>query len=208
MSEFNINAVHNWRNAKHSSQEYLVHLRVNNNGKSSYFKAKDIPKITLRYWNGQINDWVRENHPSGFEINQLLRKQIDGIYNFILKQKLRDRSVSMEDIIEFYHGTSKYDLSFNDYLERYIREARHLEYRTIQVYKSFQNHINEFNPSLQWLDLTPAIIGNFNRYLQNDKNLRGAARKKYFDKLPGKERGTVYHSFIASNIGHHRQICR
>lgn len=141
-------------------------------------------KYSTRYWTGQADHLITENHPSGFEINQLLRAEINKIWSFITKQKAHhNRSVSLDDIREAYYKKSKYELSFNEYLQLYIREAKHLEYRTIQVYKSFQNHINKFKPSLQWLDITPTFIDAFNRYLQNDLRLRGASRKKYFDKF-------------------------
>lgn len=142
-------------------------------------------KFWSRYWTDQVDHWIAEKHPSSFEINHLLRIEVNKIWSFITKQKAHhNRSVSLDDIREAYYKKSKYELSFNEYLQQYIRKnPEQRRYRTIQVYKSFQNHINEFKPYLPWSELTPILIDNFNRYLQNDKNLKGAARKKYFDKF-------------------------
>lgn len=141
-------------------------------------------KFSTRYWTGQTNNWIAEFHPSGFEINKLLRDEINKIWSFITKQKANhNRSVTLAEIKEAYYSKSKFDLTFNEYAVRYIRRnPKKLAYRTIQVYKTFLKHLNEFNPKTNWSDLTPALIDQFNTSLLN-KNLKGAARKKYFDKF-------------------------
>jgi integrase len=45
------------------------------------------------------------------------------------------------------------------------------------------NHLNDFNPKIWFIDLTPELIRSFKSYLEEVKGFKGSTMKVYFDKF-------------------------
>ena len=173
--------VFNRKGLKNKSGLYSIHIRVTINRESRYLNPK-LPKIKKEFWNGKQNKWVKETHPGSFEINSLIQKQLAELDKFVLRLKLFNRPIGFEPIISFFNQKGDGTI-FNDYLDEYIKNIRGLNYRTVQVYKSFQKHLDKFNSQVKFAELNEELVDKFKDYLMNEVGLKGAATKKYFDKF-------------------------
>lgn len=173
--------VFNRKGSRNKSGKYSIHIRVTINRRSHYIKT-DLPKIKKEYWSGKENKWIKESHPNNHEMNGLLHKHLTDLTDYVLRQNRLNKSVSIDLIKEYYKKIDSNNY-FNEYIETYIKNARHLDLATIKVYKTFQKHFNEFNSKVPFTSLNEQLINSFKDYLQIDKKLKGAATKKYFDKF-------------------------
>ncbi len=173
--------VFNRKGAKSKSGLYSIHIRVTIDRITDYINPK-LPKIEKKYWSGKQNKWIKESHLSSFEINSLLQRKISDLDKFIVKLLIWEKPITHDAIKEFY--TLKGDGSiFNEFIEEYIRTVRGIAPNTLKAYKTFEKHLNAFNPRIRFSDLNEDLLSKFKVYLEDEKELGGAAVKKYFDKF-------------------------
>jgi integrase len=173
--------VFNRKSITNKSGFYSISLRVTIDRKSKYINP-DLPKIEKKYWAGKSNKWVKESHPSSFEINSLLQRKISELDQFIIKTKLINRPLNFDAIQEFYFKKGDSTI-FNDYAEGYINNLKGFALNTLKVYNTFLKHLNAFNPKIRFADLDEELLIAFKDFLKDEKKLKGGAAKKYFDKL-------------------------
>ena len=96
---------------------------------------------------------------------------------------LYNKQIAFADI--FYHLKKKGDnMIFNDFVREYIRlKPESLEIATWEKYTTFLNHLDEFNPAIPFINLTPSLVKAFKKYLEADKGFTGSTMKVYFDKF-------------------------
>lgn len=182
-----ITPVFNRQGLKNKSGLYSVHLRITKGRKSDYVAIKDFPKLAPEQWdsvtikNKKIQ-WVT-NHIDKDSLNQIVDDALINLRTFLAQSNVLKRAVDVKAVKEFYLGTSVAELGFNEYVERYIREHKELEYTTRQTYRSFLNHLNDFNQSLPFHAITPELIEKFQEYLVGVAGIKGTTVKKYFDKF-------------------------
>lgn len=178
-----ITPVFNRQGLKSKSGLYSVHFRLTQGRKSDYVKIKDFPKIEQKHWTDVPGKWVKSTHHLSSNLNELIRTHKNKLDDFVLRNRLMNRPVNLQEVKNFYLGHSIFDETFNQYIERYINEHIELEYTTRQTYRSFLNHLNEFNPSVSLHDITPEYIDKFKDYMVNTAGIKGTTIKKYFDKF-------------------------
>ncbi len=86
---------------KNKSGLYSIHLRITIDRKTDYINPK-LPKVEEKSWSGKENKWVKESHPNSYEINSLLQRKISELDAFIVRTRLRQRSVTFDAIKDFY----------------------------------------------------------------------------------------------------------
>lgn len=75
-------------------------------------------------------------------------------------------------------------VSFNSYVSNYIKKPYDkLEEGTLNKYKSFLAHLNQFNPKIEFAQLTPDFVSKFKQFLEMKQGLKGNTIKSYFDKF-------------------------
>jgi len=173
--------VFNRLQTKNKSGLYSIHLRDTIDRKTDYINPK-LPKVDSKSWSGKENKWVKESHPSSYEINSLLQRKISELDSFIVKTKLMQRPVSFEAIKEFYFKQGDGTV-FNDFALEYIKGIKGFSLNTIGVYHTFLKHLNSFNKRIRFADLNETLLNSFKDYLQFELGLKGGATKKYFDKF-------------------------
>lgn len=178
-----ITPVFNRHGLKSKSGLHSIHFRITLGRQSDYLKIKGLDKIEAQHWAGIRGKWIKSSHHQASNLNDIIRKELEKLEDFKSKNRLLNRPVNLKEIKTFYQGRSITELSFNQYIERYIREHKELEYTTRQTYRSFLNHLDKFNPSLQIHDINSVLIERFKHYLAGTAGIRGNTAKKYFDKF-------------------------
>lgn len=173
-----VKALINRTNRTNKSGNYSIYLRVTLNRKSRYFNIG--LKIMQKYWRDKEGSWIKENHPGCIEINQIISIEVNRLREYILKQRLFKRSVSLRSISEFYNKTFDGN-SFNSYLEAYIKERRFGSLSTRKKYTSLKNHLQEFNAELLFGQINESLLQDLMKWMSEKKNLSGVTIKKYFD---------------------------
>lgn len=173
--------VFNRLSSKNKSGLYSIHIRITIDRKTDYINPK-LPKISLEAWSGKQNKWVKESHPSSFEINSLLQRKLSELDTFIVRSKINQRSISFETIGEFYFKQGDGTI-FNDFAKEYVRNLKGFALNTLKVYKTFLKHLDAFNPEIKFAHLDEGLLNSFKDYLRITKELKGGATKKYFDKF-------------------------
>ncbi|MBU2914548.1 site-specific integrase [Reichenbachiella agariperforans] len=173
--------VFNRKLLKNKSGLFTISIRVTIDRRTEYFNPK-LPKIEAKYWGGKQNKWVKESHPSSYEINSLLQRKLAELDKYIIRLKLQEVEVTHDLVKDFYFMKGNGTI-LNEFIEDYIGQIRELHPNTVKAYKTFQKHLNAFNPKISFSVLNEKFLLDFKRYLEGDKGLGGAAVKKYFDKF-------------------------
>lgn len=180
----NLAPVFNRSNLTNKSGKYTINIRVNIEGKSDYLKIPGFPKLEKKYWDPEKKR-VSTRHPFQLKLNKILEREIDKIDRHFIDELDKDRSLNLKDIRYFYENQKQRE-SFNKFIARnhrkYIKDNE-LEYRTFQVYRTFLTHLNEFNPEIRFYQINRQLVLDFNQFMIHTKKLKGASRKKYFDKF-------------------------
>jgi len=178
-----ITPVFNRQGLKTKSGVYSVHFRLSAGRQSDYLKIDDLPKLKEKDWSGTPDKWVKSSHHLASNLNAIIRIQKERLEDFVLRNRLLARPVSLNEIKVFYKGHSVLDQSFNQYIEQYIKEHKELEYTTRQSYRSFLGQLNKFNPNLLFHEINPELVEHFRDYLMHTAGIKGTTTKKYFDKF-------------------------
>ncbi len=180
----NLSPVFNRSNSQNKSGKYTINIRVNIDGKSDYLKIQGFPKLERRHWNFDKRT-VSNSHPFHLKLNKILEREMDKIDRHFIDELDKERSLNLKDVKYFYENQKQRE-SFNEFVSRnhrkYIKENE-LEYRTFQIYRTFLSHLNEFNPEIRFYEITRQLVTDFNQFLIHTKKLKGASRKKDFDKF-------------------------
>lgn len=178
-----ISVVFNRQGLKNKTKLYSIYIRITLNRQSKYIRIKTPSKITDDQWSGKENSWIRNSHPFAFEINEKIRATLE-VLNRIIK-----RHYSLEKPLSFailLNGLKRKgdDRIFNDYITHYISNPpERLEEATLEKYRAFLKHLNDFKPSISFKELNPDLINDFKRHLELTAKIQGSTIKSYFDKL-------------------------
>lgn len=173
----------NWENRSNKSGKYPIHLRITLGRSSKYLNIHLPEKVSKDQWYGKDGRWVKENHRFAFEINDKIREVRNKIDDVIKRFYMYNKQITFQDI--FQHLKKKGDDKiFNDFVAEYIRlKPEKLEIVTWEKYTTFLNHLNEFNPKIPFVNLTPSLVRSFKNYLEDEKGFTGSTMKVYFDKF-------------------------
>ncbi|WP_339791133.1 site-specific integrase [uncultured Imperialibacter sp.] len=174
---YSISALVNRSNRKNKSGLYVIQIRVTINRKSKYFSLEE--KVDLSSWSGRQGKWVKESHPHNHHINNLISNRINEVYDFIYNQKRFGHPLSL-DSVETYLQKSGNRNIFNDYVKSYIREFHFDSLNTVKKYRTFDKHLDEFNPQIPFSALNENLFQAFAQFL-SAKGLTGITVIKYFD---------------------------
>jgi site-specific recombinase XerD len=184
-STLTVKPVINYRNKPSKSGLYSIYIRITIERESRFIKLDKAPKISKNDWNKNsrtsYGNYVKNSHPLSFEINQEIQEFLDKIMK-IVKRNYSTNLYFTELLKELKR---KGDSSiFNDYVREYIKNPHQkLDDSTLEKYKIFLMHFDNFNPKVRFNDLNSKLISDFQKYLQITKNLGGATVKSYFDKF-------------------------
>lgn len=162
---------------------YSIYIRITIERQSKYVKLENAPKIALNHWNNRTsyNNYVKNIHPLAFEINNEIHVLMDKILQIVKRNY--GTQLSFEEILKNLKRQGDGNI-FNDYVREYIKNpVQKLDDSTLEKYKIFLMHFNNFNPKVRFSDLNSKLISDFQKYLQVTKNLGGATVKSYFDKF-------------------------
>jgi site-specific recombinase XerD len=178
-----VKPVINRQGKKNKSGLYSIHIRITIGRQSKYIKLENAPKIALSHWNNRVsyNNYVKNTHPLAFEINNEIQTLMDKVLQVVKRNY--GTQLSFEEVLKSLKRKGDGNV-FNDYVQEYIKNpAQRLDDSTLEKYKIFLMHLNNFNPKVRFNDLNSKLISDFQRYLQVDRKLSGATVKSYFDKF-------------------------
>lgn len=181
LMSFSIKPIFNRLKIKNKKGFYPVHLRITICRKTNYINTKI--KVEREFWLGKQDKWIKESHPESFELNGQLQNKLSDINKYVQRLMLNNQDVTFELINKRYNLKVNNNNTFNDFANNYILSIKDLDPNTIKVYKAFQKHLNSYKPKVLFSELNENFLQGFKYYLQNTKGIKGAATKKYFDKL-------------------------
>ena len=118
----------------------------------------------------QIKDWdelkqcPKINSKAGSLLNMFLISKINGFNEFALKQETMGRIITSTIAVSYFKET--HEITFFDFWEEQVGLWSHIkEPNTLKSYRSALNIVKEFNPKLNFGDLTPKLIEQFDQYL-------------------------------------------
>lgn len=127
--------VFNRKSLKNKSGLFTISIRVTIDRRTEYLNPK-IPKIGSIFWGGKQNKWVKESHPSSYEINSLLQRKLADLDKYIVRLKLQEVEVTHEHVRDFYFMKGNGTI-FNEFVEDYISQISELHPNTVKSYRSF-----------------------------------------------------------------------
>jgi site-specific recombinase XerD len=180
-----VKPVINYRNKTSKSGLYFIYVRITIERKSRFVKLGKAPKISKNDWNknnrGAYGNYVKNTHPLSFEINQEIQELLDKIMKIVKRNY--GNSLSFTELFKELKRKGDGNI-FNDYAREYIKNPHQkLDDSTLEKYKIFLMHLDNFNPKIRFSELNSKMVSGFQRYLQITKNLGGATVKSYFDKF-------------------------
>lgn len=192
-----IGVVLNWRGEPHKSGLYPVHVRIKIGNTARYYNVPIPKKIRKEQWSGKDNNWVKTNHPFAFEINNKIIEIIALINEYIKRTLNFNKPLVVENIIA--HLTNKGDdKSFLDFMQAYItRPPEKLEPNTIKKYSTTLTHLKKFKKQIFFAEIDNTLLRDFNRFMQTELELGGAATKKYLEAFKKVIRHARRENYIA-----------
>lgn len=180
-----VKPVINYRNKTSKSGLYSIYIRITIERESRFIKLDKAPKISKNDWNknsrGSYGNYVKNSHPLSFEINQEIQEFLDKIMKIIKRNY--SNNLSFTELLKELKRKGDSSI-FNDYVREYIKNPHQkLDDSTLEKYKFFLKHFDNFNPKVRFNDLNSKLISDFQKYLQITKSLGGATVKSYFDKF-------------------------
>ena len=176
-----IGVVMNWRNENNKSGLYLVHIRIKHGNMARYFKVPLPQKIRKEQWAGREDEWIKPTHPYAFEINTRIIEIKASIAEYVKRTFNFNKPLTVEGIIK--HLTNKVDnKSFLEFMDHYIkRPPEKLEPNTIKKYATTLSHLKKFKKQIFFAEIDNTLLRDFNRFMQSELELGGAATKKYLE---------------------------
>jgi len=192
-----IGVVLNWRNENNKSGLYPVHIRIKQGNTAWYFKVPVPEKIREDQWAGKDDAWIKPNHPYAFEINCKIVEIKASITEHIKRTISFNKPVTVLGVIG--HLTNKGDNKcFLDFMDRYIkRPPEKLELNTIKKYATTLTHLKKFKKHILFAEIDNTLLRDFNRFMQVELELGGAATKKYQEALKKVIRHARRENFLA-----------
>ena len=93
----------NWRRKTNKCGLYPIHLRIAINKVQKYEPIPVPLKITKEQWLGEDDNWVRDDHPFFFEINNKIRERKQLVFNLIKRFYMAGKTISFEH----FYGVEK-----------------------------------------------------------------------------------------------------
>jgi site-specific recombinase XerD len=172
--------VHNWRRNTTKSGLYPIHLRIAINGVQKYDPIPIPAKISKEQWLGEDDNWVRDDHPFFFEINNKIRERKQLVQNLIKRFYMAGKTITFSDIFMELKSAG-YSKNLNLFFAEYIRRPTDkLEPDTFKKYKACLEHLNGFKKEIYFNDLNPEMIEDFYAYCRDIKGLQGSTIESYF----------------------------
>ncbi|MEO7046524.1 MAG: phage integrase SAM-like domain-containing protein [Ferruginibacter sp.] len=155
--------VHNWRRKTTKSGLYPIHLRIAMNKVQKHDLIPVPANIRKEQWLGEDDNWVREDHPFYFEINNKIPERKQLVQNLIKRFYMAGKTIMFSDIFMELKSAG-HSKNLNLFFTEYIRRPTHkLEPDTFKKYKACQEHLNGFKKNIFFHDLNPEMIEAFMR---------------------------------------------
>jgi len=113
--------IHNWRRKTNKSGVYPVHLRIAMICVQKYDPIPIPAKISKEQWLGEDDNWVRDDHPFYFEINNKIRERKQLVQNLIKRYYMADKTITFSDIfmeLKSAGHSKNLNLFFAEYIRR------------------------------------------------------------------------------------------
>lgn len=175
-----LKVVFNRVNTKLINDFYSISIRITLNRKTDYLPTEI--KIKKEHWSGKDGKWVSEKNPLNHELNKRISNLKARLEEHIWKCINNSTPFSIQSLKEF-HKKKTHSKLFNDFLDNYIKTHRFESLGTLKTYKTFQKHINEFNPQIRFSEITENLIKKYFAFLSDTKNLKPVSIKKDKDKF-------------------------
>lgn len=163
-----------------------VYLRVYFKGKADFVILDQVPPVSDRDW---IGDSSQDLYVVSSKVNRLIKDALHNAREWAQDRILRGDPLTVKDIKKHLKVAQTTE-TFNVFIDRFIRDINKnkndqekLAFRTVQTYRSFEVRLNEFRSEINFDDLTPTLVANFERFLAVDCKLREVTRAKHFDKF-------------------------
>jgi site-specific recombinase XerD len=192
-----IGVVWNWRNELSKSGRYPVHIRIKQGNIARFFKVPVPEKVREDQWAGKDDAWIKPNHAYAFEINCKIIEIKASIIDYVKRNLSFNKPVTVPGIIG--HLTNRGDnKSFIEFMEKYVkRPPEKLELNTIKKYSTTLAHLKKFRKYIQFAEIDNTLLRDFNRFMQVELELGGAATKKYQEALKKVIRHARRENFLA-----------
>jgi integrase len=180
-----IKIVHNRLNKKNKSGMYPVHLRITLDRVTKYVLIPTPTKISMADWNKKHNgeNYIKNTHPFAFEINEKIRNYKRKVNDVISRHYSQNKTITFDALLKGLNKKGESQI-FNHYCKDYIDNPKEVfSAATITKYRTYLKHLNEFNPTIYFRDLTPELVSDFKTYLEVKLGLGGGTIKSYFDKF-------------------------
>jgi len=175
--------VHNWRRTTNKSGLYPIHLRIAMNLVQKYDEIPVPLKISREQWLGEDDNWVRDDHPFYFEINNKIRERKQLVQNLIKRYYMAGKTISFSDIFMELKSAG-HSKNLNLFFAEYIRRPTDkLEPDTFKKYKACLEHLNGFKKEIYFNELTAEMVEDFYAYCRDVKGLQGSTIESYFKAL-------------------------
>lgn len=173
MLSASVRTLYNFRNYKSENECYPIHLEIKIDGKRRYHKIKVPQKVSPNQWCGNEDAWVKKNHPFFFEINNKIREQRNVVLQLIKRSYNFSQSLTFSVVFRELKKSSNTNV-FNEFFERYNQHPTDdIDPPTLKKYNACLGHLNCFNKSIRFYELTPDLVENFYQYLKTKAKGRG-----------------------------------
>lgn len=152
----------NWKNLNNKFGLYLVYLRITIDRKSKFVKIPNLQKVDLRDFNAKAKgeNYIKSSHPNAFEMNKAIidfKQKVSGIFCKLINS---NRPINHYNILEFLYHKTEF-LVFNSFVKNYIKHPKEkLKLATLTKYKTFSSHLDAFNRTISFGELTPELVVN------------------------------------------------
>ena len=173
----------NWRNQINKSGYYSIHMRIKIGADARYYNI-DIPqKVSTAQWLGNDDNWVKNNHPFSFEINNKIIEKKMIVHELIKKHYNLNKPLTFPMIFRVLKQKGEIN-SFLEFMKRYILDPpEKLHANTLKKYNTCLIHLTKFKPVIFFNEIDQAFVQEFYKFLQVNLKLGGPTIKKYFDAL-------------------------
>jgi hypothetical protein len=173
----------NWRKKINQSKRYPIHIRISMAGNTKYHTVEVPLQVRTEEWTGKPGGWVKNTHPFAFEINERIKETMDSLDGLVKRYFATKKSLNFPLIFKELQKNNNSNL-FNSYFDEVSKDPREtLDDVTMNRYKSCLRHLNKFNPSISFHDLSDELFQKFKMYLEREGKLAGSTINGYFNAI-------------------------
>ena len=173
----------NWRKEVNKSNLYSIYLRITLHGVHKYYLIPLPQKVALDQWTGKENAWIKNSHPYAFEINDAIREKTNILAELIRRYYMARKGLTFPIIFKELQKSNNLN-SFNSYFDDFIKDPPEtFDPETLKRYKACLKHLDKFNSTITFNDLSETLFLEFKKYCETNANLVGSTINGYFNAL-------------------------